>query len=97
MALKQNINKSFPAFVLANNKNVYIGNQDIIGDAYIKIESTEGTKDKISFIVVFLLDNPKLRFEEKHYFTPNLEGDNFIKQAYLYLKSLPEYADAVDC
>ena len=27
----------------------------------------------------------------------DLEGPNPIKQAYLYLKSLPEFADAVDC
>jgi hypothetical protein len=26
-----------------------------------------------------------------------LEGANPIKQAYLYLKTLPEFADAVDC
>jgi hypothetical protein len=30
-------------------------------------------------------------------FIPDMEGGNFIKQAYLYLKTLPEFADAVDC
>jgi len=31
------------------------------------------------------------------HFAPNLDGDNFIRQAYLHLKTLPEFADAVDC
>jgi hypothetical protein len=35
--------------------------------------------------------------KESYQFTPNMNSDNFIKQAYLHLKSLPEFADAVDC
>ena len=31
------------------------------------------------------------------HFVPNLDGDNFIRQAYLYLKTLPEFAGATDC
>jgi hypothetical protein len=30
-------------------------------------------------------------------FTPDLSGPNFIAQAYLHLKSLPEFAGATDC
>ncbi len=29
--------------------------------------------------------------------TYDINGDNPIKQAYLHLKTLPEFADAVDC
>lgn len=32
-----------------------------------------------------------------HEFKPTVEGDNFIAQAYEHLKTLPEFADAVDC
>jgi hypothetical protein len=28
---------------------------------------------------------------------PSLDGDNSIRQAYLHLKTLPEFANAVDC
>jgi hypothetical protein len=27
----------------------------------------------------------------------NIDGDNPIRQAYLHLKTLPEFANAVDC
>jgi hypothetical protein len=30
-------------------------------------------------------------------FVPDLSGPNFIRQAYLHLKSLPEFAGATDC
>lgn len=30
-------------------------------------------------------------------FIPDLLGDNFIKQGYEYLKTLPEFADCIDC
>ena len=44
-----------------------------------------------------LVNNDKIVESISYLFTPSLEGDNFIKQAYLHLKSLPEYADAIDC
>lgn len=31
------------------------------------------------------------------HFVPVLDGDNFFRQAYLYLKTLPEFAGATDC
>ena len=30
-------------------------------------------------------------------FVPVLDGDNFIRQAYFHLKTLPEFAGATDC
>jgi hypothetical protein len=30
-------------------------------------------------------------------FAPNLDGANFIKQAYEHLKTLPEFSGATDC
>ena len=35
--------------------------------------------------------------ERSYSFSANLDGPNFIKQAYLYLKTLPEFSDATDC
>lgn len=31
------------------------------------------------------------------HFIPSLDGDNFIRQAYMHLKSLPEFHGAADC
>lgn len=30
-------------------------------------------------------------------FSPDLSGENFIRQAYQYIKNLPEFAGSVDC
>jgi hypothetical protein len=32
-----------------------------------------------------------------YYFNLDMEGENPVKQAYLYLKTLPEFSDATDC
>lgn len=68
---------------------------------YIMVNTIEGTKDKIEFKVYVYTDETKeCVLDIKHYsFTPVVDQDsyNFIKQAYLYMKTLPEYEDAVDC
>lgn len=65
-------------------------------DATIKIDSIAGNKNKIDFRVLFLKQDTLL--ETKLYtFLPTLGGDNFIKQAYEYLKTLEEFKEAEDC
>jgi hypothetical protein len=32
-----------------------------------------------------------------YYFNLDMDGENPVKQAYIHLKTLPEFADAVDC
>jgi hypothetical protein len=65
-------------------------------NSYIKVSNVNGDKNNIEFIVSYLNDDVQIGFK-KFNFTPTLEGENFIKQAYLHLKTLPEFADAVDC
>ena len=63
---------------------------------YIKVESVSASKTAASADVSYSNDDgivTSKRFE----FMPNLEGENFIKQAYMHLKSLDEFAGAVDC
>ena len=85
---------------LEKNIKVKIGNNDIIlNDCYIKITSFNGNKDMVIYTVDIFLkkDGERIRNFSNHY-TPNLENnENFIKQAYLHLKTLPEFADAIDC
>ena len=66
---------------------------------YIVVENMCGNKKELSFSVYYYTDENKsiLVDSKAFFFVPTLEGDNFIKQAYSYLKSLPEYADAIDC
>ena len=65
-------------------------------NSYIKISNINGNKNNIEFIISYFNGDIQIG-TDKFNFTPFLDGDNFIKQAYLHLKSLPEFADAVDC
>lgn len=77
---------------------------------YIKIMNQSGDAEccciSISCFACNESDIPKSGYREQigvcienksHLFTPNLEGENFIKQGYEYLKTLPEFAGCVDC
>ncbi len=67
-----------------------------IPEAYIKVESTLGNKNEQQIVVSFTKNNALLN-SKQYLFNPNMDGDNFIKQAYLHLKTLPEFSDATDC
>ena len=73
----------------------------IMPEAYIKIESLTGTKEMMSFDVSFTSqNNGAIRNKNFSYsFVPAVsEGsENFIKQAYEYLKTLPDFAGATNC
>jgi hypothetical protein len=74
-----------------------IEKKDLEVDVYVKVEHVSSSKNKADSYITFLAVDTPLVWSKYVAFTPNLEGDNFIKQAYLYLKTLPEYADAIDC
>ncbi len=68
--------------------------------AYSRIENVTLTaKDKITFHVRYYVLKEKVPFFTEKVFgcDYDLNGENPIKQAYLHLKTLPEFADAVDC
>lgn len=65
---------------------------------YIKVKSTLTTKTSGTANVVFLSAPDGEQLEERPYlFAYDIAGDNPIRQAYLHLKTLPEFANAVDC
>jgi len=70
-----------------------------IPDVYIKVNAVSGGKDQMVIDVVFFKSGAEgKRLKNAGYiFKPEIEGDNFIKQAYKHLKSLPEFAGATDC
>jgi len=78
-------------FGVVSSKDVTVN----LSNAYIKVESVSGDKNNVTATVTTKIgSNIKTKFYQ---FKPNLDGSNFIKQAYEHLKTLPEFADAVDC
>lgn len=89
MALTQTVTLSLPGY----------SGELIAVNAYAAIVGIAGGKDLLT-IQVATFDGPDRSIQigtASYRFTPALEGDNFIKQAYKHLKALPEFADAVDC
>jgi|APSaa5957512535_1039671.scaffolds.fasta_scaffold650116_1 hypothetical protein len=74
------------------------GEERIFNNSYIKVTHFEGDKDLVTFRAVFYTDaSTKYSIKSKGYkYIPSLGGDNFIKQAYTHLKTLPEFAGAAD-
>lgn len=87
--------------IIKNGMPATIQEQVEYPESYVMIKRVSGDKIKISLQVVFYADNSKEQaIEYKQYtFTPSVAdgSTNFIQQGYEYLKTLPEFADAVDC
>jgi hypothetical protein len=67
--------------------------------AYIKVSNVAGSKEDMAAEVRYLKDSASgdLIKVESYSFGPDMDGDNFIKQAYEHLKTLPEFEGAIDC
>ncbi len=87
MALTKNI-------VLKDNFN----DDKQFNNAYIKVDLVSGNKTlmRISIGIYREKDGQQLNGQQ-FVFTPDLNGKNFLAQAYDHLKTLPEFAGAVDC
>jgi hypothetical protein len=71
-----------------------------INDAYIRVDSISGNKNKITASVVIgkkTEDSFLIAQSFNCSFVPNMQSRNFIVQAYEHLKNLPEFVDAIDC
>jgi hypothetical protein len=97
MALTATINESAPAFASTSLGPVKLDNQQVlIQDVYVKVESVFSSKKETTATVSFTHNNSKV-VERSFGFSIDLNGPNPIKQAYEYLKTLPEFSDATDC
>jgi hypothetical protein len=75
-----------------------------VNNAYIRINSLYGSKDLIAIGLNYYVSRVSFESnaypikEEGYEFVPNVDGgsDNFIKQGYEYLKTLPEFSQASD-
>jgi hypothetical protein len=74
------------------------GQQIVVPDAYIKVATLTGSKDSIRAVVEVRVSKDG-EFISKHdfVFTPNLDGSNFIAQAYEHATKQPQFEGAQDC
>lgn len=72
------------------NENVYFA------DAYIKVENISGDKSRISYTYgIYKTAGGDLLKRFTKSFVPDMDGGNFIKQAYMELKSV-EFVGSAD-
>lgn len=95
MAFKQSITKTCPSIALFDGVKVESNPVTVSDVFYIKVEAVTGTKEKANCSVS--LTGQKIKMQKMYKFAPDLNGSNFIKQAYEHLKTLPEFAGATDC
>jgi hypothetical protein len=86
---------------MALSKNISInafGRTLNFDGAYIKVSNLTGSKDQVDAkICSFAVKDGELLKTQYAKFVPDMNGANFIKQAYEHLKTLPEFAGATDC
>jgi len=74
------------------------GDDVTFSQAYIKVNQLTGDKHQIIIdVVIHKLRNQQIVNRKNYFFMPDLDGKNFITQAYEYLKTLPEFEGATDC
>lgn len=70
-----------------------------IKDAYVRVQDISlPTKNELIFCAYIYADKDyppvtKMQYKTEH----NVDGGSVIAQAYEYLKTLPEFANATDC
>lgn len=84
----------FPELEMTIPKTVTVNN------AYLMINKIEGNKEIMDMSLNVYKDETKdyLISTQSYSFVPSINdgSDNFIKQGYSFLKTLPEFQDAVD-
>jgi len=73
------------------------GTQRVAFSAYIKVISIDGDKSRINAIVSFKGDTQQFTKQYQVPVSVDTGSANFIAQTYEHLKTLPEFAGAVDC
>jgi hypothetical protein len=87
---------------MALSKNLFLvdnfGEEILLKDAYIKVDEIKGGKLGLIITVRSYKNDRSIVLQRNEFsFVPNIDGANFIAQAYTHLKTLPEFAGAADC
>jgi predicted nucleic acid binding AN1-type Zn finger protein len=97
MALRKIVRLEGKSVVQTEIGNIENGTQNVSFSAYVKVTSIRGNKTEVVANVTFKSED---QLFSKQYEVPvsvATGSSNFIAQTYAYLKTLPEFADAVDC
>lgn len=97
MALRKIIEVEGEATIKTSDGLISLGKQKIAFTAYCKIINISASKENGRIIVECKGDDNGVT---KQYVVPLSVEDgapNFVKQAYVELKKLPDWADATDC
>jgi hypothetical protein len=95
MALRKKITLSGDTMFYTSFGVVNTGASSLEVNAYIKVKSVHGGKEAVTASVEF--SDGQMALQKQFVFAPDLDGPNFIKQAYEHLKTLPEFDGAIDC
>lgn len=81
--------------ILKNN----FGENSTFVDAYIKVFELYGSKELMTAKIEICKAKGGQRLETtSHNFAPNLESENnFLRQAYMEIKTLPQFVNSIDC
>jgi hypothetical protein len=96
MALSKKITLSGNLFLHTDNARYPLGTGSHEMDAYIRVVSVSASKP-MAEVMVEITENGT-GYQNSYNFQPDLSDGaaNHIKQAYEYLKTLPEFADAIN-
>jgi hypothetical protein len=97
MALKKIVDIEGESFIRTSFGAVKTGVKKTTFLCICKVISVSGSKTKLNVNVLFSGD--EMEFERSYIFEPSvIDGSpNFIKQSYLFLKTLAEFTGAEDC
>jgi len=97
MALRKIIETEGKCLIQTDFGVIENGTQRVSFAAYIKVDSVYGDKTQLTANVSFKGETQS--FNKQYQIPASVENgsDNFIAQAYTHLKTLPEFAGAVDC
>ena len=97
MALSKKIKVEGAQYIEMNSQRFPNGTNSIDADAYIRVSAVFAKKPTSVIDVEIKIGD--IAFIENYRFEADLANgaENHIKQAYVYLKTLPRFAGSVDC
>ena len=97
MALRKIIEVEGKSVVETSIGSIENGTQKVSFSAYIKVTNISGNKTQITANVHFQGDSQQFAMQYQVPMSVENGSTNFIAQVYSHLKTLPEFAGAIDC